>query len=46
MRGGIVAVYAAAENGHRRPLRFERPAMRVGVDPAGEAADDDEAHGR
>ena len=42
MCGGIVPVDAAAEDGDGAPLRLERPAMRLGVDAAGEAARDDE----
>jgi hypothetical protein len=45
VRSGIVAVDAAAEHGDRRPLRLEGAAMRLGVDPAREPADDDEAGG-
>ena len=39
---GIVAVDPAAEDGDRRAAGVERAAMRLGVDAAREAADDDE----
>ena len=42
VRGRIVAVDAAAEHGDRRAARVERAAVRLGVDAAREAADDDE----
>ena len=45
MGGGIVAVDAAAEDGDRRSGGLERAAMSLGVDAAGETADDDEARG-
>ena len=37
VRGRIVAVDAAAEDGDGRPARLERPAMRLGVDRRGRA---------
>ena len=43
VRGRIVAVDAAAEHGDGHPARLERAAVRLAVDAAGEAADDDEA---
>ena len=46
VRGRIVAIDAAAEDGDRRPVRLERPAMRLGVDAAGEPAHDDEPGSR
>ncbi len=45
MRGGIVAVDAAAEDGDGETARVEGAAVRVPVDTAGEAADHDEARG-
>ena len=42
VRGRIVAVDAAAEHGDRRAARLERAAVRLAVDTAREAADDDE----
>ena len=42
MRGGIVAVDAAPEHGHGHPAGLQRSAVRLGVDSAREAADDDE----
>ena len=46
VRGRVVAVDAAAEHGDGRAARLERAAMRLGVDPAREAADDDEPRTR
>src|SRR5581483_4881823 len=45
VRGGIVAVDAAAENGDRRAACLERATMRLAVDTARETADDDEPGG-
>ena len=42
VRGRIVAVDAAAEHGDRRRAGLERAAVRLGVDAAREARDDDE----
>ena len=42
MRGGIVAVDAAAEHGDRDPARLEGAAMGLGVDAPCHPADDDE----
>ena len=46
VRGRIVAVDPAAEHGDGRASGLERAAVRLAVDPAREAADDDEAGGR
>ena len=46
VRSGIVAVDPAAEHRDRRPAALERAAVRLGVDAAGEAADDDEPRRR
>ena len=46
MRSRIVAVDPAAEHGDGDPGGLERAAVRLGVDAAGEAADDDEPGGR
>ena len=43
VRARIVAVDAAAENGDGRPAGVERAAVGLRVDPAGQAAHDDEA---
>jgi hypothetical protein len=42
MRGRIVAIDAAAEDGDGRPAGFQRPAVGLAVDSTGETADDDE----
>ncbi len=46
VRGRIVAVDAAAEDGDGRPVRLERPAMRLGVDAARQPAHDDKPGSR
>ncbi len=46
VRRGIVAVDPAAEDTDRRSSGFERAAVRLAVDAAGEPADDDEPGGR
>ena len=45
MRSGIVAIDAAAENGHRRAARVEGTAMRLAVHAAGETAHHQEPGG-
>ena len=45
MRGGVVAVDAAAEHGDGGSSGVERSAMRFPVDAARKAADDDEPCG-
>ena len=45
VRGGVVAVDAAAEDGDGQPSGVERAPVRVAVDAAREAADDDEPGG-
>ena len=42
VRGRIVAVDPAAEHGDRGPAGLERAAVRLAVDAAGQAADDDQ----
>lgn len=43
MRSRVVAVDAAAEHGDGRAARVQRAAVRLAVDAARQAADDDEA---
>ena len=43
MRRWVVAVDAAAEDADGRPVGLQRPSVRVGIDTASEAADDDDA---
>jgi hypothetical protein len=43
VRGGIVAVDPAAQHGDGQATGFQRPPVRLAVDAAGEAADDDES---
>src|SRR5688572_23496999 len=42
MRARIVAIDPAAQDGNGRPSRVERAPVRLTVDPASEAAHDDE----
>ena len=46
MGGRIVAIDSAAEHGDRRAARLERAAVRLGVDAARHARDDDETGAR
>jgi hypothetical protein len=45
VRDGVVAVDAAAENGHGGPTRLERTSMRLAVDATSEPAHDGQPRG-